>query len=103
MTIYRQETTRDDYGGVKSEWKKYLWDEPCRIYSIGGQVFTISYQGKDYSITRKLMCLRDVDIQEGDKVEEENSREVLIVVRVYPIQTFKRLHHLEGLLARIEE
>lgn len=101
MTIYRQKTIRDDYGGVETQWDKYLWNEPCRIYRFSGPAYTITFQGKEHLVTATLMCSKDVDLIEGDKIEEENSGESYLVIRVNTVQVVKIIHHLECLLARI--
>ena len=102
ISISRQEKVRDDYGGVEAKWNKIDWHIPCRIYSVTGSYFTISFQGKEYAITRKMMCEARVDIEEGDRVMEENFNESFLVVRVYPMETLKRVNHLECLLAMMD-
>ena len=99
ITIFRKSGTSDKYGGVDNEWAKIYWAILCRIYKASG-TSKLSYEGRLYSIISKLICERDVDVQIGDKVVDNNYDNSYIIVGVYKIQGTKKVHHIEALLAR---
>lgn len=102
ITIYRKNNTEDEYGGDSFEWEKKSWAIPCRIYGVKGPVYTITLNGTEMAIEKKMMCNRDVDIKEGDKIEQEKVNDVWLTVRVKPVYDKKKIHHLECLLSRID-
>ena len=102
ITIYKKTSTQDRYGGVKSIWEKNNWGIKGRIYGLSG-VYKITFEGKDYDISNKLVCGKDVSLAAGDKVVDNNTRGTYIAVKVYPVDTAKKLSHIEALLARIAE
>jgi len=102
ITIYRRSTEGDDFGGVTSEWDKKNWNVVCRIYGTRGQPFTFSVEGKNYIVSMKMMCDKFVDIKVGDKVKEDKAGQTYMVVFLKAARTHQKVHHLEGLLSRID-
>ena len=101
MTIYRRSRTKDDAGGVKTDWVKNSWNVACRIYKMPGSGQTIEIDGEDYSVTMELMCGMEVDIEEKDKIIDEITESVYMVVRIYPVYGMKTQSHTECHLSRI--
>ena len=105
MSILRKGAESDDFGGVTAEWTKHGSDVPCRIYAGSSGVslaYGISESGEDVRIDRKMICQKDADIREGDKVIEKNYGEEFFGVKVYPVAGKQAVDHIECLLTRIK-
>ena len=102
VTIYEKSEQGDDYGGVKSDWKKLSWNVKCRLYTLGGSVYSINFGGEKYSVIRKMMCDSKINIDEGYKVSDEKNNESFLVIRAYPVKGAKEVSHIQCELARIQ-
>jgi len=102
VTIERRSETPDAYGGVTGKWEKMDWLIECRIYMVLG-ASVITFEGTEFNISHRFMCLDGEDIEEGDKLMNQDSAEKYILVRLTKIYDKKNVHHLEGMLSRINE
>ena len=102
ITIYRKKGEGDAFGGVSQKWDKYLWEIPVRIHGQSGASFRIAMEGKEFAVDKKMICERDLDVQRGDKIKDDNAGDIYIVIGIKPIREVKKIHHLECYLSRIE-
>ena len=106
MTILRLRKVEDNMGGYTTQWEKLYWDLDCRIYGLGSSSsslgYRVTFEGKEYFITDKLICEKNIDIKSGDRLQEANTNDIFLVIRIKKVYRLKRLDHIECYLAKIE-
>ena len=105
ITILRWKKVEDDYGGVQTKWIKYYWNIICRICDVNtisaSTGYKITYEGKEYNITNRIICDKNTDLKEGDRVQDDSDI-VYFIVKVKKIFTRTIVHHIEAMASRIE-
>lgn len=106
MTIFRLSKVEDDMGGYTTEWQKMYWEIDCRVYGLGSVSsslgYKVTFEGKEYYITDKLICDKNINIISGDRIQESNTDDTFMVIRTKKIYRLKTLSHIECFLAKIE-
>lgn len=102
ITIERQKKTKDTFGGVTVTWDKKDWGVRARIYDGIRTPYVINLEGSDYNVTMKLMASRDANLEIGDKITDEVTGYVYILVRIYNAVADKNIHHIEGALSQLD-
>ncbi|MFC1709502.1 hypothetical protein ACFL2J_05580 [Candidatus Omnitrophota bacterium] len=102
VTVFRQSSVKDNYGGVTASWDKHEWLLKCRIYGARGG-YSIQMEGKQYNISHKMICDADDDLIAGDKIRESKTKNMYFVVQVYETREMKTVHHKEVFLTEISE
>ena len=102
ITIWRHSDTSDSFGGNTVAWVKKYWSIACRLYARRAPNYAIKIEGQSYEADMKMIVGKGVDIVRGDKVQEDGSDHIFIVVGVVGIKSKRRLNHIECYLARID-
>lgn len=105
VTVYRDTEVDDDYGGSTRGREKKTWNVPIRIstfHGVGVGRLEIVFAGKTYTPSHRIFCDADADIIVGDKLREETSREVYLVLDLNPVYKGRMAHHIEAMVRRID-
>jgi hypothetical protein len=102
ITIERQKKTKDSFGGVTVTWDKKDWGVKARIYDALRTPYIIAVEGADYSVTAKLIAGKDANLTIGDRITDEKTNEVYILVRIYNAVDARNIHHIEGALSLMD-
>jgi len=105
VTVLRETSEDDDYGGSTRSREKKEWKVPVRISTfqgVGVGRLEILFSGKSYTPSHRMFCAVDADIAVGDKLREETTRDVYLVLDLNPVHKGRMPHHIEGMVRRID-
>lgn len=105
VTVYRETEVGDDYGGKTRSREKKTWNIPVRISTfqgVGVGRLEIVFSGKSYTPTHRMFCDVDADIILGDKLKEETSRDVYLVLDLNQVYKGRVAHHIEAMVRRVD-
>jgi len=100
LTIFRRSISKDNYGGVGSEWDKKNWDIPCRLYDYRG-TYIVDVEGSKFPVTHKMICDKATDLIEGDKVKDFKNDDEYLVLSVKKVYSMNEISHFECWLSRL--